>query len=428
MTKYDILVVGAGILGLSTAYHIKLANPALKVLVVDKNAAAGLGSTVNSAAAFRCFFSSSSNLALADSSVEFYRHLQQDLGVDLKMRWCGYLWMFTEGEYLELFPVLKDLEIRGFGNQEYLPEELAQMLGVRVDFGGDEEALRLNVQDVYKAIFIPKAGLIGVTQLVHFYESEFLRLGGEIRYSTEVTKLLVEPQKRLGLPGEPYFWQNVHVTGAETRSGVVRAGKTVVAAGPWIAQLLDAVGIECYVKARKRQVFSVKAETNALRKLLRAEGFSSFGSLPFTILPKPHVYIRPNLNGEGFGVAYSDGFPRAFRIEEHPKPETDFFTQGLQLIVAKYLPQFEGATSSGGFAGLYEINTLDEQPVIFEEHNLVVVGGGSGSGIMKADAIGRIASAIYAGEEYATLYGGGKFKVSDLGLKNRKVEAEKLVI
>ena len=79
MTDYDVLVVGAGILGLSTAYHIKLANPALKVLVVDKNMAAGLGSTVNSAAAFRCFFSSSSNLALADSSVEFYKHLQQDL-------------------------------------------------------------------------------------------------------------------------------------------------------------------------------------------------------------------------------------------------------------------------------------------------------------------------------------------------------------
>jgi glycine/D-amino acid oxidase-like deaminating enzyme len=52
MTDYDVLVVGAGILGLSTAYHIKHADPALKVLVVDKNVAEGLGSTVNSAAAF----------------------------------------------------------------------------------------------------------------------------------------------------------------------------------------------------------------------------------------------------------------------------------------------------------------------------------------------------------------------------------------
>jgi glycine/D-amino acid oxidase-like deaminating enzyme len=58
----------------------------------------------------------------------------------------------------------------------------------------------------------------------------------------------------------------------------------------------------------------------------------------------------------------------------------------------------------------------------------MVVGGASGSGILKADAIGRIATALFNGEEYATLYGGRKFKVSDLGLKNRHIETEKLTI
>jgi len=428
MAAYDVLVIGAGILGLSTGYHIKLANPTLRVLMIDKNIAAGLGSTVNSAAAFRCFFSSASNLALADSSVEFYRHLQDDLGVDLKMRWCGYLWSFTEDEYLQLFPVLKDLSYRDFGNKEYTPEELAERLGMRVNFPGDEEAQRLGLSDVYKTVFVPKAGLIGVMSLVCFYESEFLRLGGEIHYGTEVKKLLVEPRLPLDLPGEPHFWQDAAVTGGETSDGLIRAKKTVVAAGPWLAQILDAVGIECYVKARKRQVFNVRAETDALKKLLHAEEFSRAKCLPFTILPKPHVYIRPNLESEGFGVAYSDEFPRAFRLEEHPKPESNFYEHGLAPVVAKYFPQFAGAASSGGFAGLYEINTLDEQPVIFEEHGVVVVGGGSGSGIMKADAIGRIAVATYAGKEYATLYGGDRFKISDLGLRKRRVEAEKLVI
>jgi glycine/D-amino acid oxidase-like deaminating enzyme len=58
----------------------------------------------------------------------------------------------------------------------------------------------------------------------------------------------------------------------------------------------------------------------------------------------------------------------------------------------------------------------------------MVVGGASGSGILKADAVGRIAAALYNGEEYALLYGGKGFKVSDLGLKHRSVEPEKLVI
>jgi len=59
---------------------------------------------------------------------------------------------------------------------------------------------------------------------------------------------------------------------------------------------------------------------------------------------------------------------------------------------------------------------------------LMVVGGASGSGIMKADAIGRIAEALYSDEEHALLYGDRKFKVSDLGIKSRHVEPEKLVI
>jgi FAD-dependent oxidoreductase domain-containing protein 1 len=80
------------------------------------------------------------------------------------------------------------------------------------------------------------------------------------------------------------------------------------------------------------------------------------------------------------------------------------------------------------FAGLYEINSIDGQPIIFEENGVLVVGGASGSGILKADAIGTIAAALYNGEEYAYLYGDRKFKVSDLGLRNRSVEPEKLVI
>ena len=354
--------------------------------------------------------------------------MQNDLGVDLKMKWCGYLWLFTEDEYLRLFPVLKDLEYKGFGNKEYKPEELIQTLGLRVNLADDIDAQRLGLGDTYKAIFVPKAGLIGVMSLVRFYESEFLRLGGEIRYGAEVKRLVVEPREPLGLLGEPFFWQDTRVAGAETTMGMIKAGKTVIATGPWLSQLLDGVGIECHVKARKRQVFFVKAETEALKKLLHTAEFSSAGSLPFTILPKPHVYIRPNLEGEGFGVAYSDEFPRTFRVEEHPKPETDFYANGLQPVVTQYLPQFKDATSSGGFAGLYEINTVDEQPVIFEDHDAIIVGGASGSGIMKADAIGRIAAAVYAGEEYATLFGESKFRVNDLGLKNRKVEVEKLII
>jgi FAD-dependent oxidoreductase domain-containing protein 1 len=428
MVEYDVLIIGAGILGLSTAYHLKRQTPNLNVLVVDKAGGAGRGSTAKSAAAFRCFFSSSTNFALADSSVEFYKHLQKDVGMDLKMRFCGYLWCFQKDAYLNLLPTLQNLAAKGFEHQEYSSEELAEYLGMCTGFEGDQEVAQMNLGNVHKGLFIPKAGLIGALQLVKFYESEFLKLGGKTEYNIEVTQLLVEPRVPLGLPDEPYFWQEAAVVGAKTTNGEIRAKKTIVAAGPWSAKLLDPVGVECFIKPKKRQIFWVKANNDALKKLLLTEKFSEAKCLPLTVLPKLSIYIRPDDAGNGFMVSYADDFPRAFSLEEHPQPEPNFFKYRLHPVIKKYFPQFADAQSSASFAGLYEINTLDGQPVVFEENGLLVVGGASGSGIMKADAIGRIAAALHEGKESAELFGGRKFNVSSLSLKHRSIEQEKLII
>ncbi|HVO36715.1 MAG TPA: FAD-binding oxidoreductase [Candidatus Acidoferrum sp.] len=428
MAEYDVLVIGAGIIGLSTAYHLKSRNPQLNILVVDKLGAAGQGSTAKSAAAFRCLFASRTNFALADSSAEFYRHVQDKLGFELKLRWAGYLWFFDEEGYRRMLPVLNDLANKGFKYTEYDEDVLAKKLDMKTRFDKDEEAQVMGLGNVHKGILIPKAGLIDVDSLVKFYESEFLRMGGKIQYNTEVSEIVVEPRQSLGMPGEPYFWQDAHITGVKTTRGQIAAKKTVVAAGAWMSKLLDPVGIECFVKARKRQVFSVKAASEGLKKLLYCKEFTDAGCLPFTILPKPSAYIRPSPEEDALWLAYADEFPRSYKIEDDPEPEENYYQYGLYQVFVKYFPQFLGCQPFSAFAGLYEINTVDGQPLVFEENDLMVVGGASGSGILKADAIGRIATALYNGEEYAVLYGDKKFKVSDLGVKNRNVELEKLVI
>lgn len=426
--EQDVLIVGAGIVGLSTAYHIKKRNPKLDVLIVDKLGAAGQGSTAKSAAAFRCLFYSHTNFALADSSAEFYRHVQNALGFNLQLRWSGYLWLFDQDGYNRMLPVLKDLADKGFKYAEYDGKDIGRKLDMQTNFANDEEAKLMGLGNVYKGILIPKAGLIDVDSLVKFYETEFLKLGGKIQYNTEVSEVVVEPKQSLGMPGEPYFWQDATVVGVKTNKGLIRAGKTIIAAGAWASQLLDPIGIECFIKAKKRQVFSIKANTEPLKKLLFSKQFTEAGCLPFTIFPKPSMYIRPAPGEEAFWLAYADEFPRAFKIEDNPEPEENYYRYGLYQVLVKYLPQFTDCQPFSSFAGLYEINTVDGQPLIFEENGVMVVGGASGSGILKADAIGRIAAALFSGEEYALLYGDVKFKVSDLGLKNRRVEPEKLVI
>jgi glycine/D-amino acid oxidase-like deaminating enzyme len=428
MTDHDALIVGAGIVGLATGYHLKNMNPNLDVLIVDRLGAAGQGSTAKSAAAFRCLFASRTNFALADSSAEFYKHVQENLGFDLKLRWAGYLWFFDEDGYRKMLPVLKDLAGRGFQYNEYDGTDLAKKLGMHIDFDGDEEAKMMGLGNVHKGVLIPKAGLIDVDSLVKFYESEFLRLGGKIQYHTDAKELVVEPRRPLGMPGEPYFWQDTAITGVKTNRGLIKAEKTILATGAWASQLLDPVGIECFVKAKKRQIFSIKAKSEGLKKLLLCKEFTNAGCLPFTILPKPSAYIRPSPEEDALWLAYADEFPRAFKTEDDPQPEENFYSYGLYQVMVKYFPQFADCQPFSSFAGLYEVNSIDGQPLIFEENGVMVVGGASGSGILKADAMARIATALYKGEESANLYGDRKFRVSDLGLKHRSVEPERLVI
>ncbi|HXX86991.1 MAG TPA: FAD-binding oxidoreductase [Candidatus Acidoferrum sp.] len=428
MPECEVLIVGAGIIGLSTAYHLKAENPETDVLVVDRLGASGQGSTAKSAAAFRCLFASRTNFMLADSSAEFYRHVQNDLEFDLKLRWAGYLWFFDREGYGRMLPVLKDLSSRGFTYVEFDESELARKLDMRTMLADDEEARVMGLGNVHKGVLIPKAGLIDVDSLVKFYETEFLKLGGKIQYNTMVDEIAVEPRQPFGMPGEPYFWQDTIVTGVKTSRGSIRAKKTIIAAGAWVTQLLDPIGIECFIKAKKRQIFSIKAKTDPLRKLLFSAEFTKAGCLPFTILPKPSAYIRPAPEEDALWLAYADEFPRAFKVEDNPEPEENYYTFGLYQVFVKYFPQFKGCEPFSAFAGLYEINTLDGQPLIFEENGLMVVGGASGSGILKADSIGRIATSLYNGKEYAILYGDRKFKVSDLSLERRNVEPEKLVI
>lgn len=434
MIQYDAVIVGAGIVGLSTAYHIKEKNPGQKILLVDKKPAAGQGNTSKSAAMFRNFFSSPTNMALVRTSTEFYDDVEKK-GTDLKIRRTGYLWLFNEDKFREIEPVLEDMKNSGLEFTLYEPDELTEKIKINTNVSQDEEAQMMHLPNVYKAVFVSNAGSIDVESLVKFYELGFKEMGGEISYNTEVSQIIVEPEEPLNMPGEPYFWQKSKITGVKTNKGEIKAKKTIIAAGAWTKSLVDPLGYSTYIEPIKRQIFSVKAKTSELNELLHTETFKKehpgqAGCMPFIILPGG-LYLRPAPEEDAVWLCYSDGSPiRGFKLEDEPEisAEENFYKYGIYQVITKYFPQFIGAEPFKAFAGQYEINTLDKQPVIFEQNDLMVVGGASGSGIMKADAIGRIATALYDGEEFAELFGGELFKVSDLSLKNRKVVPEKMVI
>jgi glycine/D-amino acid oxidase-like deaminating enzyme len=91
--EIDYLVIGEGVVSLSTAHYIKKNSPKSRVVVVDKNPDPGMGDTSRSAAMFRVFFSSRVNVMITKSSVEFYKHVERSLGRNLGIRYLGYLFL-----------------------------------------------------------------------------------------------------------------------------------------------------------------------------------------------------------------------------------------------------------------------------------------------------------------------------------------------
>ncbi|HDI73714.1 MAG TPA: FAD-binding oxidoreductase, partial [Candidatus Korarchaeota archaeon] len=209
----------------------------------------------------------------------------------------------------------------------------------------------------------------------------------------------------------------------ETNKGTITAKHLVVAAGGWTHELLDPLGIDCISKPKKRQIFTFRPRTEAQKALLNTKGFNEEGILPFTFLPTGH-YIRADRRDGTFWFGFSDEI-RPFSTDE--EPEENHYYDNIYPIMVKYFPQLEGARIDNMWAGLYMINSVDHNPVIFKRANMVVVTGASGSGILKGDAIGRIAAALVYNETHADLFGGEKIPTNTLEVEGRALETESFV-
>jgi glycine/D-amino acid oxidase-like deaminating enzyme len=432
--RTDILVIGAGIMGMASAYHLKKNNPGKSVLVIDRYGAPGQGNTGRSNAMFRNTFSSRDNQVLSNSSIDFYLRLQDELKVDIGLQKIGYLWLMDEGQLSTSEPYLRLMERNGIELARYSSKELKRLLpGMVGEFGSSEEAKVMELPTVDGGVFGPKCGRLDPDKLVRFYAREFAAMGGELAFNTEAESLLVGPSKRLGIEGEPFVWQESHVERVSTSRGTIEAEELVLAGGAWENEMLEPVGLESHVKAKKRQLFSIQAKGEKLEALLHCRGFNALDLLPLVILPKSGVHFKPVSEEGNFWVACEDQVNRPFiDLPEHDldkyQAEREYYEKSVYPILTSYFPDFIGSKVRAMWAGLYSYNTIDSTPFAFRHKNLIVVGGDSGSGIMKGDALGRIVDALYREEEEATLYGDVPYATSKIGFDKRDVEKEEWVI
>ncbi|MHA1958959.1 MAG: NAD(P)/FAD-dependent oxidoreductase [Candidatus Thorarchaeota archaeon] len=433
--SFDVIVVGAGVLGVAAAYYIQKNSPEKRVLLLDRYLAAGQANTAMSAAAVRNMFASSTNQILTDTSIKYFEHIQNDVGYDLLFEKCGYLWLLSDQKYesANVKTWIERMGQSGISYKVYNKQELKDMIpGLNVDFDGDDEAELMNLEEVSWGLFGEDCGVLDPTRLVEYYLEEFKKICHEKpRFGVDVEQLLLEADPKLDLPGEPYVWQHKKATGVKTNKGILRAETVVLATGAWANELLDPIGIDSQTKTKKRQLFIVHAEhKDELKSVLYSKGFNEFDCIPFTILPSAGVYFRPQLQEVGFWIGCGDKEGREYKYiqsDEDLVPEGTYYENSVYPVLSKYFPAFADARPTNSWAGGY-CYSPDRIPFVYLKCGILVVNGASGSGIMKADALARIADALLRGEDEAELFGGKRIASDALGQKDRDVEVESVVI
>lgn len=414
-------------MGMSSAYYMKKRDPSKKIIVIDKYSGPAQGNSAKSEGGFRNIFTSETNYLLADSTIDFFFHCEKELGYDIKLEPIGYLWLFSEEQYESIKGALEIMKDRGVELEVLTRDEIeAKLPTLMTDFGDDEEAEMLGLKNIDYGVYGKKCGSLDADALVRAYEAEFLKLGGEVMYNTEATELIVKPELELEIPGEPFVWQEKVITGAKTNKGDFNAENTVVACGVWAHTLMDPIGLDSFQRPKTRQIFAFKDPK--LDGVMKTEGLNHENALPLTVLPTAGIYLKAELTEGSLWLGCADTVPRKFMLEEDPQSEDDYYTNNIYHALVMYFPDFEDIRPMNSWAGQYAINSLDETPVIYKEKGFLYVGAGSGSGIMKGDAVGRIADALLAGEDEAELFGGAKIPVANIGFKNRCVEPEEFVI
>ena len=352
MAGSDVIIVGAGAVGASLAFH--LARAGIRVTVFDR---AGIcaGMTARSGALIRMHYTFAPEAALAWQSLEYFANWDGIVGRDRDSAGCGFVRtgcavVASDGNVARMRANVTMLRSLGIDTFTLSPRELSEI----------EPAL--NVADVAIAAYEPQSGYADPVLTTRSFVAAATRLGAAFITDTSIAALAVESGRAAGV---------IDAAGHRHEADAV-----CVAAGPWTDQLLKPLGVAIGIRCERAQIaFFERAAT--IRHCACIDTIS--GS-----------YLRPHggaltLVGLGDIKAEYEPGPDNFREEN----DADFVAEVAERI-AHRIPAMRGAPYSHGHAGIYDISP-DARAILGPVpgySGLHVAAGFSGTGFKTSPAVG----------------------------------------
>jgi len=361
----DVVIIGSGIVGSSVAYHLARAG-CTNVLVIEREAHQGKGSTGKSMGGVRAQFSTPVNIQMSRYSIEFFSKFDEVVGHPADYRAHGYLFCATNENHLAYLKANREQQIAlGVTNVEWVsPEDIVKMVP------------QLRTDDVLGGTFCPTDGFVDPHSVMMGFMLNARERGARLWLDTKVTGIEVEPSQSNSNRLEAGDARQI--AGVETTRGFVPTRVVVNAAGPWAAAVAKMAGAELPVEPLRRQLVPTE---------------------PFDLLPKRFPMVIDMSTGfhfrrEGKGILLAWNDPK-----ETPGFKTEFdstFVEKILTHAASRVPVLAEAEVNPrrAWAGLYEM-TPDHHAIIGPAPNvkgLYFVNGFSGHGVMHSPASGRVAA------------------------------------
>ncbi len=383
----DVVIIGSGIVGSSVAYHLAQAG-CTNVLVIEREAHQGKGSTGKSMGGVRAQFATPVNIQMSKYSIDFFSKFDEVVGHPADYRAHGYLFCATNENHLGYLKANKERQnALGVTNVEWVtPEDIVKMVP------------QLRVDDILGGTFCPTDGFVDPHSVMMGFMLNARDKGVRLWLDTIVTGIDLETgsadvpsasaRRSLaekndgGLAGkaEPFrtSGRRSRVAGVHTTRGFISTRIVVNAAGAWAAQIAEMAGAELPVEPLRRQ-------------LVPTEPFDQLPQrFPMVIDMSTGFHFRRE--GKGILLAWNDP-------EETAGFKTDFdptFVEKILTRAASRVPVLAeaGVNPRRAWAGLYEM-TPDHHAIIGPAPNvegLYFVNGFSGHGVMHSPASGRVAA------------------------------------
>jgi glycine/D-amino acid oxidase-like deaminating enzyme len=354
-STYDVILIGSGVMGCATAYYLLRFDDRLRVALIEMDPSYARASTTLSDGNMRVQFNIKENIQMSLYGLEVLARFADELAIeddrpDPGFRQQGNLFVIDEASYDETRAGLA----------------LQQSLGAQVEWLGPEQVraaypLYENLDGCMGGTLGWQDGTMSPLAVLQAYRKKAVALGARF-IQAEVAAITRDGDR---------------VSGVALASGERLSAPAVVnAAGPWASQIARTAGVVLPVSPTKRQVTTVEVAARPDR------------ILPALFLPSGLYCIHEG--GSMFMIGKS--FP------DDPVGLEDFswerrrFEELIWSELVEAMPSFDRLKISGGWAGLYEVNTFDGNAILGEWPQLAglyLANGFSGHGFQQCHAVGR---------------------------------------